>query len=179
MQSPTLTDLQTVELIELTITEEDIDSSPIQSTQRGLLQQSLLQQSLVSIADPIPDQVIEATQKYSYSLQKVFSGNFSLLVRIETSENSLPLWMSLQYTEIDSFGIPANGMNLVIKGDLAFIVNSISGLQIINISNSLNLTLVASIVTNVINLPIMFLEQVLIYKGIQFLLLLGITGCSL
>jgi hypothetical protein len=133
-----LVDLQTAELTHLSITEKDSDQLHAPSTQRRLLQQQT-QQGLVTVINPIPDQVIQVGQPYSYSLNQVFLGNFTLLSAVETGRASLPSWLSLNYELIGSY--PAfSGDNgaAAISGTNFYVEDGWNGLQILDVSHASN-----------------------------------------
>ncbi len=133
--SSALADLQTTELTDITITEEDSDQPQISSIRRRLLQQQT-QQSSVMVVNPIPDQVIEIGQPYSYSLDNIFSGNYTLLGAVETGKTSLPNWLNLQCKLISSY--QSNVAGFAISGSVLFAADSSARLQIINVSNMSN-----------------------------------------
>ena len=58
------------------------DITPIKVTQRHLLQQT---EHTVTVQNPIPDQWININKPYSYSLNSVFSRDYTLLGATETN----------------------------------------------------------------------------------------------
>ena len=122
-------DFQTEGFTDLSTTKEDSDQPQAQSNQRHLLQQ---QSSIIAI-NPIPDQIIEVGKPYSYSLDNVFSGNFTRLDAVERGKTNLPSWLSLQYKLVGSFRF-LNCQNIKISGNLAFVSSYQSGIQILDIS---------------------------------------------
>ena len=103
-------------------------------------QHHLLQQSSVSVVNPIPDQLIDASQSYSYSLNNVFSGNFSLIGAKQTAEAALPSWLSLQYDTISSLNLNNQGLigKLAVENNILYMGNGDNGMQIVDISDPFN-----------------------------------------
>ncbi len=123
---------QLVELTTSSFWEDDCDKTPLQPTQYRLLQQS----SQITVANSIPDQVIQVNQQYTYLLDNAFSGNYSLLGAVETGQNSLPSWLNLQPKLLSTYSI-VNGQasGLAINGNKVFLANGGAGLQIIDVSD--------------------------------------------
>ena len=116
-------------LTDLTISEEDIDPSPIQSTQRRLLQQ----QSLVTVVNPIPDQLIEMGKPYQYSLDNVFSANYTFIKVEQINHQPLPSWLSVQYKQLAT--VAGRFYNVAVNGSTVFLAGG-NGITIIDVTNA-------------------------------------------
>ena len=125
------TNFHAVELTVPSNSEEDSDKALTHLTQRRLLQQP----SQVTIINPIPDQVIEIGQPYSYSLDNVFSGDFLILDATETEKTTLPNWLSLQYKLLGSYPAGSGRVyDVAVSSGTAFVADSTAGLLILNVS---------------------------------------------
>ena len=140
------------------------------------VQRHLLQQSMVSVVNPIPDQVIEVSQQYLYPLDDVFAGDYSLLDAVETGQNSLPTWLSLQYTLLSTYpaGVGQAG-GVAVSGNTVFVANGFGGLQILDVSTPNNPILLSNFYSGwpaaaqavVVNGDIVFMASG--YAGLQIL----------
>ncbi|MBS0351247.1 MAG: putative Ig domain-containing protein, partial [Proteobacteria bacterium] len=130
------------------ISEEDsivVDTAFSKSHQRRLLQQT----STVTVSNLIPDQFIEVSQLYEYSMNEVFSGEYTLLGVTQADGTSFPSW--LNYNAIIE-GHYTNGFQttypVLISGDLAFTTEQSSStswrLVILNISIPSTIQLIGS-----------------------------------
>ena len=111
------------------IPEEERDTSQTHFTQRHWLQQS----SQVTVINPIPDQTIQIGQPYSYSLDTVFSGDYTILDAVETGKTSLPGWLSLQYTLVSSYPTAGEPRRVAVSGSTVYVVNGVE-LLIVDVS---------------------------------------------
>ena len=117
------------------------------------MRRSLLQKSSVSVVKPIPNQVIAVNQQYTYSLNGVFSGNYSLLGALETGKNSLPDWLSLQPELLSTLPLKTWVSTViggvVINGSTAFVATG-EGLNIVDISNPASPRLLSALAIGVV-----------------------------
>ena len=97
-----------------------IDTSVVKAAQRRLLQTP----SPVTVQAPIPNQVIDASQQYSYSLNSVFSPGYFAL-----SAGTLPSWLSLQYGFTGSLN-PGSAWDVAIQSHYAFVAANSGGLVV-------------------------------------------------
>ncbi len=109
-----------------------IDTPTAKAAQRRLLQQS---GSLVTVKNPIPNQRIKVNQMYSYSLNDVFSGEYTVLGAVETGQSSLPGWLSLQYQLLGSY--PVGCTWVTVSGTTAFVADG-NALLILDVSTPSN-----------------------------------------
>ena len=103
-----------------------IDTSGVKAAQRRLLQTAYP----VTVQSSIPNQVIDASLQYSYSLNNVFSPGYFAL-----SAGALPSWLSLQYGFNGSLNTVGLAWDVVIQGSMAVVAADSSDLELIDISN--------------------------------------------
>jgi hypothetical protein len=119
--TPLLTDFQEQPLPPILL-----DSSVVKAAQRRLLQTT----SPVTVQSSIPNQVIDASQQYSYSLNHVFSPGYNYL-----SAGILPSWLSLQYGFTGSLNTVGIAWDVAVQGSIAVVAADSNGLEIVDISN--------------------------------------------
>ncbi len=112
---------------------------------RHLLQQTTSPE--VTVVRPIPNQVVNIYLPYNYSLNEVFSGNYTLLSTPATGPLSLPSWLSLQYLLMgrypdDSGRAQARGV--VVSGSTLFVMDELAGLLILDVSTPSNISLLGN-----------------------------------
>jgi hypothetical protein len=161
------TELQTPTTIEpstsnIDQSETDIIDIPSRATSRRLLQTS----SDVTVVSPIPDQVIDATKPYQYDLSKVFAGNYTLMTVTLTNGSALPSWLDAQYS-LGSYDIPGSADDMEIQDGIAYVAYG-SGLQVLNVSNPLNITRLGSYDTPV--LPPRSATYVQVQNGLAYVI---------
>ncbi len=141
-ESPLSIESDPVDLLVTPVEEEDdiivVDTDQIraQSTQRRLLQAS----SPVTVKNPIPNQVIDASQQYSYILNSVFSPGYEYL-----SAGVLPSWLNLQYGFSGSAVTTGLAWDVVIQNNIAFVAADSSDLVIVDITTPSQPMLLASL----------------------------------
>jgi hypothetical protein len=138
-------DLQTPAAVETSISdtdesEIDIIDIPSTTTARRLLQTG----SGVTVTTPIPDQVIEATAVYQYELKNIFTGNYTLMTVSLANGSTLPTWLNVKYSLVSSYDTPANARDVQVQNGIAYVADDYSGLQVLNVSNPLNITRLGS-----------------------------------
>ncbi len=111
------------ESIEMTLSE-------IKATQRRLLQQS---GSQVMVQNP-PDQRISIGRSYSYSLNGVFSGNYTVLSATQTNQSSLPDWLSFQYQLTGSYPGSPDAWSVEVSGNMVLVADRVAGLLILDVT---------------------------------------------
>lgn len=129
LQSSISTDFQAIESTDLSLTEEDSSKIKIPSTQWRLLQQSQ-----VIVANPVPDQLIEMGKPYQYSLDNVFSGNYTFLTVEQINHQPLPGWLSVQYMQLAT--VAGTFYDVAVNGSTLFLPDYLSGLKIVDITNA-------------------------------------------
>jgi hypothetical protein len=90
----------------LIVQQEDFSFlDPPVSTQSALLPRRLLQTGSdeVTVANPIPDQVIDAALLYRYDLSWVFWGNDLKITATLANGSALPDWLSLNYLALQDY----------------------------------------------------------------------------
>jgi hypothetical protein len=115
--------------------ETDILDIPSAATARRLLQTG----NGVTVANPIPDQVIEATEVYTYDLSNVFTGDYNFISSTLVNGSQLPDWLNM-LSVLGSYDTPGIAYNVQVQSDLAYVADGFSGLQVLNISNPKNIT---------------------------------------
>ena len=102
------------------------------------------------VQNSIPDQKTIVGKPFNLSLNNVFSdadGDFlTLSARLSTGD-PLPSWMSLSFPSpsfLGSYNTPNVSYDVTVSGTTAFVADGTSGLQIINVSDPSNPTLLGS-----------------------------------
>ena len=119
---------------------------PVPQIQEYWMQQAKNQ---VTVQNPIPDQQINIYRPYpnppaspytpaifySYSLNEVFSGNYTLLSAATTGQSNLPNWLSLQYQLASNYTIANTNLLTEIEalGNIVFVATA-EVLLIFNVS---------------------------------------------
>lgn len=107
-----------------------IDTNQFRAAQRGMQRRLLQTTSPVTVQNPIPNQVIDASQQYGYSLNNVFSPGYTAL-----GVGVLPSWLSLQYGFTGSFNTGGLARGIAIQNNWALVAAGSSGLKVIDITN--------------------------------------------
>ena len=136
--------------VELAIVQPDSEERyPIKELAHYPVRQRLLQKSSVSILNPIPDQVIEMNKPYEYTLDNIFSGDYTLLSATETGQDILPSWLTLQCKLISTHFISGiNVQKFAVSNNTVFLINDGIGLQILDVNNISNPILLSTYSTN-------------------------------
>jgi hypothetical protein len=112
------------------------DSTSLLESEIKVPQRRLLQQpgSQITVQNP-PNQSISVGHSYSYFLNEVFSGDYTVLSVTQTNQSSLPDWLNFQYQLIGSY---PNGLGTTwgveVSGNTLFVADRAAGLLILDVS---------------------------------------------
>jgi hypothetical protein len=105
--------------------------------------------TIKSVLNPIPDQIIEATQEYQCTIEDIFSGSYDLLDIVETGKTELPSWLTLEYSQVGQIksgkNLPgASSGPIEVDGNLLFIYSHQPGFYLFDITNKTAPTLLSN-----------------------------------
>ena len=158
-------DSENITALSLSSTEElflipSLTKASEENFQTRLLQQS----SQVTVANTIPDQVIKVNQLYSYSLDKIFSGSYTLLSAAEKGKKSLPNWLSMQYKMVGNFSNDIFSGVAIFETTLYVGIFSV-GLQIWDVSNITSPRILSSYLIEAWNTQYIVVSEEIVYMA--------------
>jgi len=114
--------------------QQEGDEASNSFAQRHLLQVPLpttTEHEPAVVTNPIPDQVIQIGEQYTYDVSKVFSGDH---LRLQAAD--LPDWLRLEYKQLGSYRANTGfAQGVAVSGNTVFVANWVAGLVILNVSD--------------------------------------------